>query len=481
MALTSIRTKGFMGVKPLFEGEDSSWQWARTAWNVDTENGQLKRAGGFSKLNRLPLVSPGGVKACRMYLWPRENREPGLIVLKQDSVYWYNDENKWQGVWGVNTSIEDRSRTDVLPVKTGEEEQLLIASGQYPIQSWKEGDERVQVFGSEENQSLAPVGYLALYFGRLFAAGEKEHPARLYWSQAPGDGRSLNNWGPAAEGADVSGGYLEVGTDSSPITGLKAMSNQLVILKEDRIYRLLGDRPSNFRIQPVEGPMCQPRHTASLVYGDRLFFFTRQGLFFYDGQCLRRSPHGGDLNELLKKADLTYSRGAVWGTRLYFTMRLLGDSEYDDAVAVYDLERDCFLLLNGFTTIDLCNCQGNLYILTGRGYACIFDGSDKYDLADIDASWSTTWSAAGSLYEEKRVRELTAPGYGDGVLDVEVGWESGCCYSTLPMTGWGQPAIARLQGGGRMLRLTLSNRNGEDFCLYGGMELLVDKQKKIPG
>lgn len=480
MALTSMRTNAFMGVRPGYEGEDASWQWAREAWNVDTENGQLKRARGFSKVFRTPLY--GSSTLFRLHLWPKEEGNPGCIVLRQDGVWRYKEASEvWGGLWGFATLAEDGNKFDFLPVKIGEQEQLLIASGKYPIRCWQEGEDTVTVFGSEQKQSQAPVNYLALYFGRLFAAGEKEHPARLYWSQAPGDGRSIDNWGTAEEGADVSGGYLEVGTDSSPITGLKAMSNQLVILKADRLYRLLGDRPSNFRIQPVEGPLFAPRHTACLAYGDRLFFLTERGLFFYDGQSLRRTRHGGDLNKLLETADLSLCKGAVWGTKLYFTLKNSAESTYNDAVAVYDVERDCFLLLRGFQVVDVQSCQGKLYILLGTGVICVFDDSETYNGVPIEASWSTPWSAAGSLYEDKRLKELTAPGYGDGALEVEAGWESGCCYSSLPLTTWGQPAIARLQGGGRMLRLKLSNQDGGDFCLYGGLEVLVDRQKHIPG
>lgn len=479
MALTTLKLGPFMGVQPEFEGENSL-QWAKEAWNVDTEDGQLKRAGGFSKVFRNPLS--GTQTLFRLHLWPRETGNPGCIVLRKDGIWRYKESQEvWSGIWGFGTPAEDGSRFDFLPVKIGEQEQLLIASGKYPIRCWQEDADDVTVFGSEEKQSQAPVNYLALYFGRLFAAGEKAHPARLYWSQAPGDGRSIDNWGTAKEGADVSGGYMEVGTDSSPITGLKAMSNQLVILKRDRLYRLLGDRPSNFRIQPVEGPLWEPRHTACLAYGDRLFFLTETGLYFYDGQTLRRPPHGGDLNRLLKKADLSHCMSAVCGTKLYFTLKLSAQSAYEDAVAVYDIERDCFLLLRGFSAVDLYSCQGKLYLLTGAGALCVFDQSDTYNGAAIEALWKTPWTAAGSLYEEKRLMDLTAAGWGEGALDVEAGWESGSCFSTLPLASWGQLGVARLQGGGRRIQLTLKNLQGKDFCLLGGMELLMDRQKHIPG
>ena len=49
-------------------------------------------------------------------------------------------------------------------------------------------------FGSAEGLSNLPVNFSELYYSRLFAAGDADNPGRLYYSQAPGDTRTLENW-----------------------------------------------------------------------------------------------------------------------------------------------------------------------------------------------------------------------------------------------------------------------------------------------
>lgn len=479
MALKSIQIGPFFGVKLRQQGQDPALDWAEEGWNVDTEHGGLKRAGGFSRV--YPTALTGSPTLFRLHLWPKAAGLPGCIALRSDGVLHYKEsENVWESLWGFQTAGEAGSRFDFLPVRMGDKEKLLIASGTGPLRCWEENTDSITLFGTKEKLSDPAVNYLALYFGRLFAAGDAAHPARLYWSQTPGDGRTLDNWGTAEAGADVSGGHMEVGTDSEPITGLKAMSNQLVIFKKDRLYRLLGDRPSNFRIQPVEAPFRQPLHTACLLWGDRLFFLTEDGLYYYDGQTLCRTPHSRDISPLLERADLSACTGAACGNRLYFTLKLDPASPYNDAMAEYDLERDCFLLRRGFQAVDLQSCQGKLYLLTGDGSVCAFDGSGSYNGAPIEAVWTSHWTALGSLYADKRILELTAAGRGMPLM-FSVEWEDGSDMALLPLSIRKPLATARLRGGGRRLRLSFLNGKGGDFCLESPMELLYDQQKRIPG
>ena len=128
---------------------------------------------------------------------------------------------------------------------------------------------------------------------------DAEHPSRLYWSAAPGDGRSVEDWSSAAASENVGGGHVEVGTDSDPITGLFALSNQLLIFKRDTLYRLLGDRPSNYRIYPVGAAMTQPVSSACVRYGDVLYFLTEKGLYYFDGQTAARAFDADKVRELL--------------------------------------------------------------------------------------------------------------------------------------------------------------------------------------
>lgn len=193
MALKSIQIGPFFGVKLRQQGQDPALGWAEEGWNVDTEHGGLKRTGGFSRV--YPTALTGSPTLFRLHLWPKAAGLPGCIALRSDGVLHYKEsENVWESLWGFQTAGEAGSRFDFLPVRMGDKEKLLIASGTGPLRCWEEDTDSITLFGTEEKLSDPAVNYLALYFGRLFSAGDAAHPARLYWSQTPGDGRTLDNW-----------------------------------------------------------------------------------------------------------------------------------------------------------------------------------------------------------------------------------------------------------------------------------------------
>jgi hypothetical protein len=130
--------------------------------------------------------------------------------------------------------------------------------------------------------SDAPVRFIEMHYGRLFAAGDKRYPVRLYWSQVPGDYRSIEDWTADDASENTGGGYVEVGSNSDPIVGMCALSNQLLIFKRDSLYRLLGDRPSNYRIVQVNAEIEETTNDAIILYGDTPIWMTKAGLYFFD-------------------------------------------------------------------------------------------------------------------------------------------------------------------------------------------------------
>ena len=345
MALQTIRFGSFAGVKQGVSAGGIPLNWAENAQNVNTAGGKLDRAKGYRAI--YPSVTGAARKLRRLFIWPRESGQTDCLVARQDSLFRYDPtEEAWEDLYHY-TGDMNADTFDFLKTKIGSTETLLIGNGLEPILKWVGGSSPIAAFGSAQGLSDKAVNFLELYFGRLFAAGDREHPARLYWSQAPGDGRTIEDWSADESSENVSGGHVEVGTDSDPITGLFALSNQLLIFKKDKLYRLLGDRPGNYRIVPVEAALAQPIHTACVLYGDRLFFLTDKGLYFYDGQTVRRTAHGADLVPLLQQVDFSAAASAACGDTLYFAVKEHAASVHNDLLIEYDVLRDCFLLRRG--------------------------------------------------------------------------------------------------------------------------------------
>ena len=446
------------------------------ACNVDTRSGALRSAAGFSRVMPEPAEAERSFE--RMYVYATElgNR---YLVAAQDVLYLYDAQaHVWRQLYQFTRGVMGEYM-DFLKVRIGTADRLLIACGTEPMITFDAATDRVEQFGSQEKLSDKHVSFAELYFGRLFTAGDPESPSRLYWSKSPGGGRTIDDWRSDPTSENVSGGFVDVGVDDDPITGLFALSNQLLIFKRDSLYRLLGDRPGNYRIIAVDAAFHQPLHTACVRYADRLYFLTDGGLCFYDGQTVRKSASFRALEPLLKQANLTGCRAAACDDMLYFALRTQYGAPYNETVVEYDVLRDRFMLRRGFTVVDFCTVHGVLYLLTGTGDFAAFDNNNTYAGAPIDAWWTTPAMDLGKKDVDKTLLRMTASGSGRIGVRVDA---NGGVYETqirLSSTPFSVTEIP-LRGVGRIFRLRFSSVNGEPFTLDAPITLLFDQQRR-PG
>jgi len=476
MALRQYRIPVFYGIAQNVTENRQNDGESPDACNMDTSSGRLSVAKGYVRESGVAFPAPES--ACRLYAWRRAGARKLLVTT--GSKFYVLDEaaGEWKSLYDFGTQATG-AQYDFLPVKIASTEHLLIANGTARMAKWDGVSEAAQAFGSAEGLSDISVNFVELYYARLFAAGDAANPCRLYYSQAPGDTRTIENWTVAAESENVSGGFVEVGTDSDPITGLFALSNQLLIFKRDSLYRLLGDRPGNFRIQPVNGTMQQPVHTACVRAGDVLYFLTAGGMYYFDGQSVQKKADADKVQVLLKNANLFACTAAVRGDKLYFAFREESDDGANDAVLIYDLARGTYMLRRGFTLRGLFAAGGTMYLLNGNGHVCRFEEGETYDGVRIDAYWKTPMTDLDSKAVNKRLEELYLRGSG-GILSVEAVTESGTVYNERLMPGGSERILELcLNGEGRAFQLVFRNVNGSHFTIDGGVELIMDMQRRV--
>ncbi len=444
------------------------------AYNADTRFGALRSAKGFSRV--MQALCEADTPFERMYIYATEQGSRYLVAA-QDMLYFYNaPSGTWRPLYQFERGVVGE-RMDFLKVRIGTSDRLLIACGSEPMLAFDAETNTVDVFGTEEKLSYKTVSYVELYFGRLFAAGDPDAPARLYWSKAPGGGRTIDDWRADEASENVSGGFVDVGVDDDPITGIFALSNQLLIFKRDSLYRLLGDRPGNYRIVAVDASFRQPLHTACVRYADRLYFLTDGGLCFYDGQTVRRSAAFRALGPLLAYANLSGVRAAACDDTLYFAIRTRYGAPYNETVIEYDVLRDRFMLRNGFTAVDLQTVHGELHALTGTGKLVVFDGNDSYDGDPIDVVWTTPAFDLGRKDVNKTLLRLTVAGSGRITVRAQANggsYEAQVRMNSVPLSVTEIP----LRGVGRLFRLRIASVGGAPFTLDVPMTLQFDQQRR---
>ena len=478
MALQRYRIARFHGIDQSVCENDLDAGMSPAAHNMDTEGGCLSVAKGYVHHAEVPHPAPETLR--RMCIWHKGDVQRFVLFTETGITAFRAGADEWKTLCSLEdgTVLTD-AQQDFLPMKIGSTEMLLAASGKAQMQKWDGESEAFSAFGSAEQLSDRPTRLIELYYSRLFAAGDAAYPSRLYWSAAPGDDRSVEDWSSVETSADVSGGHVEVGTDSDPITGLAALSNQLLVFKRDSLYRLLGDRPSNFRIYPVNTVMAQPLHSACVRCGDVLYFLTKTGLYYYDGQTVQRTMDADRVRTLLQDADLSRCEGAAAGDKLYFSLRIGADAGVNNAILVYDRNRRSYMLRDGFLVRAMCADGGRLYLIDGDGYICRFEEGETYAGREIDANWRTPMTDLGGKIAVKHLKELYLRGSG-GIIAVSAKTGSGTVFfERLMPTDKPDVLEATLSGDGRAFCLELANVNGSRFTVDGGVELLFDVQRRV--
>lgn len=324
-----------------------------------------------------------------------------------------------------------------------------------------------------------PVNYVDIYMSRMVAAGDPDHPSRLYWSQPPGDTRTIEDWSMDDASDQTGGGYVEVGTVSAdPIVGLCSISNQLIIFKKNSIYRMLGDRPTNFRVVQTNRDTDKTVNSAIISNGDVPYWITNAGMYYYDGQVAHISPNARQIHRILESVSLENTKSCENRDRLYYTCRA-ASSGPDDTIIVYDLRERTYLLRNGFTVIDVCAYDGMLYSINGNRIVYAWpDSARDYDGEPIEAYWNTPFTDLSVKSVVKAPFYIYARGEG-GVIKVDVATGDKTQHKTyqVPVTKGEVLKIPLFRDECRTFGMKIYNEAGGWFRLLGGLELRYDTRE----
>lgn len=461
MALKTYSISKFIGINQNYDENSLSPYFSPDAANMNTDKGNLRVAFGYMKFIPVQIPGDSGIRLLSSY--KSSNVETPVIITGND-VYIYKN-----SAWNLIHSFTSE-RTDITydteMVRINTTDYLLIADGEHQMIKY-DGNE-VTPFGSEEGCSNIPVSYLTMYRGRLFAAGDPDNPDRLYYSVLPGSGRTIEDWGTVEASPTVEGGHIEIGsTGGDPILAIRALSNQLLIFKRNSLYRLIGDRPSNFTIERIDTNFRKTIHTAIATYGDVLYFVTQNGLYYYNGVTARPCGDMLLIKDIMLNADVTATRAIVVCDKLYFTLR----RNNADEMIEYDLIERKYMLRNGFPISDIASIVNVPMLVNNKRYVYLFDRGHSYDGEPIHAYWSTPTTDFGDKASIKRLNEIYLRGTGDTITITTRADNTENVYTRrLPQSDTEVLEIPLLNEG-RCSKITFSNNAGGYFNLCGGVEL----------
>lgn len=470
MARQIYKIEGFLGVNESINQNNLANGMSPDACNIDTYDGSLTVAKGYVRHIADPVPGEGQIHAVRFF---NGNGVSRTVVIAGDVIY-AHDGTAWSAVY-TYSALTNHS-FDFALAQINSVDYLLIASGESQIVKYD--GTTAALFGSAEEVSDINVNYLAMYKYRLFSAGDADHPNRLYWSQLPGDTRSIESWGPVEASANVEGGHTEVGgVSGDPIVALAALSNQLLIFKRRSLYRLIGDKPGNFIVEELDATMLGCAHTAMVKTGDVLYFLASEGMQCFNGVSVSRAD-GRMLIKTLAAAETANTRSAKAGDKLLFSVTETGG----DALIEYDLARGTFMLRRGFGVRDMCAHEGKAYIVNDRRYVYRFNEGNDYDGVSVQAWWQTPLTDAGEKGTVKAMRQLYLRGSTQNeaalLVDVSAGGVTATHRALLPES-LSDVLELPLSGEGRTFSMRFYNEAGGRFTLEGGAELQLEQWRRV--
>ena len=457
---------------------------ASDARNMDTKDGNLSVAKGYVKHIDKPIPGTGAVR--RIFVFKNLVTTQYIAIASNGTamcvyVYTDSDENpEWKTIYTYPESVKGVN-WDFLQVNIGDKDYLIIANGEHQMIKWDGESEEAELFGTKEKVSNIPAGYICMHYDRMFAAGDLDHPNRLYWSQIPGDGATIEDWRMDEAASSNSGGYTEIGnTRGDPIIGLAALGTQILVFKRYSVYRVQGYNPDNFRIEKLGADVEYMSHTSVTLYGDIAYYLTPEGVYYFNNVTVQPAPNSRRLSRFKDGMYVQLSKGAECKERLYFTCYKGDDPKgdpYDNAMIEYDIMRQAYMIRDGFQVADIASHDGVLYMVNGERYVYRFNEGDTYDGKPISAYWQTQKTDLGAKYIEKQIKEVYLRGEG-GVMNLYT--HSGGSYNMF------SPRISDYEvievfpniDSARTFFFRIENEAGSRFTLEGGMEVEIETSSR---
>lgn len=306
-------------------------------------------------------------------------------------------------------------------------------------------------------KTLAPRGeFILLHYDRLWIAGDKENPDRLYFSTANINGADIEDWtAPTIENeANMHGGFIDIRSyDGSKINGIFKLFDDIVVFKDKTAYKIFGSDPSNY--QMVELFSCNGSISdKSIVSGNNgCYFLSNDGIYFYDGT--NTDIISDKVKNVIANMNHSYAMNSVgiFKNNCYYLALPTGDSTKNNTLLVHDVLKKSFMVYD-ISTVN-CFCEYGISLLFAN------DNCIK-QMYSGDKSMPMYWETPNVDFETKNSRKVSSRiyfrGRGEGNVRITLTSDRGISKSIeIPLTKEEKLYKPKLKNKGRMLKLKFEN------------------------
>ena len=479
-----VSVPSFLGLYQDGDGVDVDPKYALEAVNVDTTGGVLHPAARCPHL--LPAL-PGAIGTlARLYRrWGAPGAQDVLVAASGGALYWMLPGGaEWtsiappEGVEAYQSDTWSWVTYEINPEGSEAPVDVLLLSNAI--------DGMIMVRGDDLSASIVPTpkkfGVISRYAERIWGGAILDDPDMLVYS-APFD---PFNWEQNSEfPEDGAGDVSQPSWDGDSFTALVAFGSQLIAMKRNRVWRILGTDPGQYVFKEQYGGGALFWDTVVPV-GERILMLGRGGLWQYDGLTVQPyyQQFAKTVFERMNQNALSGACACMYKDRYYCALPLDG-SPHNNAVLVLNMTEKTWLLRDGITVKDFLPTDDALYFTSATDPGRVYRwGEDARANGAAPCRWVSPWLTGGR--KDARCGGWTwyfsvrADSPVELVLTVRTEKKAKAKRYKADATAPGDvPKQKRLHigGSGRRFRFEIESAGGAAFELDGGLQINVERDE----
>jgi hypothetical protein len=466
---TSVTIGPFRGIMQESDGEGMSLSYAAEAENCDVSGGGLKPLrGGRQLFDTLPDAIGTLMRLYRRYYGEDDEKEV-LVAAAGNRLYTKTaGSDKWAPVANITLQNDDMDWVTYEVNRDGDESPVDV------LLMTNADDGMICLYGDDLHAALIHTPYkfgiLARHAERIWGGAVPEHPDTLVYS-APFD---PFNWAANEEIPEDGGGeILQPSWDGDSFVALKPFGSQLLAIKRNRVWRIVGTDPGSYYMKEQFGTGTASENSIA-VNADLVYMLGPHGLLRYDG-TITEDFYQSAIQRIWQRVNLAYLQntcGAVYKNRLYMAVPIDG-SYVNNAIIEYDLRGKAFMLRTGVSVRAFLVTSNGLYYTSAENpYAVFVLGEGD----SLPLYWASGYQDLGAkdVVKSSYVAYLAVEAEQDIAAKVTLSTEKRVKTKEVTIPGSGKVKRIRLSGTGRRFRFELAVDSQTEWSLLGGILIRME-------
>lgn len=311
--------------------------------------------------------------------------------------------------------------------------------------------------------TYAPKGdFMELHYDRLWIAGDKTNPDRVYFSTANVNGADIEDFTvPLAEEDEINqhGGFLDVRSyDGGKIIAMKVIFNSVVLFKNKTAYKIFGSSPSNYQLVQLFSCNGAIADNSICVGNNGAFYLNVDGIYYYDGTNTNLISQ--KIRRVIERMNSNYASKsvAIYKDNKYYVAIPVDGSSTNNMLIEYDTNSKAFMTYDIEDVTNMLDYNYETIYSTGNVLKKFKKGTTTLPL-----KWTTPNIDFGSKNSRKMSSYIYFRGKGTGKVRFTLKTERTSKTLDIELTEVETLYRKKLKAKGRLMQLTIENVSGSNF------------------